>query len=82
MKLVPCENNEVRIRMSTTKWLEVFEEFNKTGCSCVEIKDYPHKTAKNCYESARIAIKRYRLNTLHVYTKGERVFLTNVNLFE
>lgn len=82
MKLVPCEINEVNIRRPVTNWLEVFEEFDKSGRNCVEITDYPHKTAKNCCTSARAAIKHYRLNTLYVYRKGVRVFLTNVKLYK
>ena len=82
MKLIPCNINEVMTKMPSMKWLEVFDEFDKSGCDCVEIKEYPHKTVKACCEAARIAIKKYRRNTLHVYTKGDRVFLTNVNLYE
>lgn len=74
MKLVPCNEIELRyVRPKTNLWA-VLNEFAHGYHDVMEVTEFTNKNAESCASSMSAAVKRYRFN-IQVIKRGERVFL-------
>lgn len=74
MKLVPCNEDDLKIVKSKTDIYKTLSEFIHSDCDIMEIKDFTHKSAVVCAGCISQSVKRYRFN-IQVVKRGERVFL-------
>lgn len=74
MKLVPCNEDDLKVVNPRTNLWKVLNEFVNGDFDVVEVRDFTNKDAKNCAASIGSAIRRYRFN-VQVIKRGERVFL-------
>lgn len=59
--------------------LAVIEKFIESGLDCAEIKDYTHKSATSFQTSFYSTIRRFKINTVKVVIRKERVFLIRID---
>lgn len=79
MYFVEYDVRDVMIRKNADL-KELLARIVDSGNPCVEIKDYPHKTANGCCNALRKRIKEDRLNHLKLVMRGDRIFVINTLL--
>lgn len=79
MKLVPVESQSIPFGNANKKGnnYQILIDFQESDATCVEVKDYPHKTAESASNCLRASINRYRFY-FRVAQRRDRVFLIKI----
>lgn len=79
MNLVPIEAQNIPYANAKRNGsnYKALVEFQESGATCVEVKDYPHKNAETAANCLRTSIRRYRFR-IRVVRRKDRVFLIKV----
>lgn len=76
MKLVPYEMEKLGpIRRRYSENRRILEEFVESGLNCAEIENFTQKSAQSAQSSLIGSIKRYKITTVQVAVRKNRVFL-------
>ena len=79
MKLVPYDEKKLfckpKQKYSDIRTLVI--NFQSSGFSCVEVKEFTQKTAGNCCTSINKACKRMHVEHIRAITRKGRVFMYN-----
>ena len=82
MKFTPCRPEEVKTSKHRNGIRKILSDIIDSNEPCVEIKDYPHRSAEICYRSLRARITKDQLDHLRVSIRDNRVFVINTLLVE
>lgn len=77
MKIVPVDETTLGkcIRKERCNLDKLINEFRDSNYDCVEVKEYPHKTAQSCWNSIKVHLRRNKIYTVQPMLRGNRIFL-------
>lgn len=81
MKLIPYDKEKLGEIgwYKTPKNLAIIEKFIASGLDCAELTEHGHKKATYCQWCIYSTLKRFKINTVKVITRKERVFLIRID---
>lgn len=79
MKMISMKIDDIPMpKLSRRRANQYFlESFVESGYRCVEVTDFPHKSARSCRDSLQTSIERMNLYHIKAVRRQGRVFLIN-----
>ena len=83
MRLIPRNVNEIpshtRIGFKPTANYKLLTEFVESDHECVELVDYSYSNRKSAQNSLAASVRRFKISSVKVVVRKERVFLVKVH---
>lgn len=76
MNLIPVDKKAIAtVKNIRSDNFTLLTSFAESGHECAQVEGFPHANARSCAGALRSAIKKYRLFTIEVALRNDKVYL-------
>ena len=76
MNFIPVDKKAIAaVKNVRSDNFTLLTSFAESGLECAQVDGFPHANARSCASALRSAIKKYRMFTIDVAVRNDKVYL-------